>query len=52
MGKVSFTNEVVIAISSHEKKKKKKKTLVIAIIESVTWISYISKFGKRYYIVN
>ena len=51
MGKVSFTNEVVIAISSHQKKKKKK-TLVVAIIESVTWISYISKFGKRFYIVN
>ena len=45
-GKVSYTNEPVIAISSQthtkkEKKKEKKKKRVIAILESMTWISNI-----------
>ena len=31
---------------------KKKKKLVIAILESMTWISHVSKFGKCYYIIN
>ena len=55
-GKVSYTNEPVIAISSQthtkkEKKKEKKKKRVIAILESMTWISNISRFGKCYYII-
>ena len=53
-GKVSFTNKLVIAISSqtHTKKEnKKEKKRVIAILESMTWISNISKFGKCYYII-
>ena len=55
-GKVSFTKELVIAISSQtqtkkeNKKEKKKKERVIAILESMIWISNISKFGKCYYI--
>ena len=38
---------------SHKKRKKekKKKERVIAILESMTWISDISKFGKCYDVI-
>ena len=55
-GKVSFTNELVIVISYHTHKyththTHTHKNRVIEILESMTWISYISMFGKCYYLL-